>query len=78
MESMSMHAKCKKNDFWHSTNNVGKGKKNGLRKVEVVVGKEIISARNKEEMESMIMKYDSEHFSKVKKLKRIRIKHTTA
>ena len=39
---------AKENDFRCLTNNVGKGKKNGLRKVEVVVGEEIISVRNKE------------------------------
>ena len=60
---------AKKNDFRCLTNNVGKGEKNGLKKVEVVVGEETISVRNKEEMESMTTKHDKEHFSKAKDTK---------
>ena len=39
---------ARKSDFRHLTNNVGKGKKNGLRKIEVEEGDETITMRNKE------------------------------
>ena len=46
-----------------------KGKKNGLRKVEVEVGDDMMTARNKDEIERMITKHNREHFSKVKNTK---------
>ena len=36
-------------DFSYSTSNVVKGKKNGVRKVEVKVGDEVTTVKNKEE-----------------------------
>ena len=60
---------AKRKDFRCLTNNVGKGKKQGLRKVEVVEGDEIISIRNKDEMERLIIKHNRENFSKGKNTK---------
>ena len=41
---------AKRKDFRYLIDNVGKMKKQGLRKFEVVEGNEIISIRSKEEM----------------------------
>ena len=45
----------KRKDFRYLTNNVGKGKNHGLRKIEVVEGDEIICIRNKDEIERLII-----------------------
>ena len=52
--------------FRHLTKKVGKGKKNGLRKLEVEEGDEVITVCDKDEIERRIMQYNKEHFSKVK------------
>ena len=49
---------ARKSDSRHLANSVGKGKKNGLRKVEVEVGDDMATVRNKEEIERMIMKHN--------------------
>ena len=53
-------------DFRHLTCNAGKGKKNGLRKLEIEEGDEIVTACNKDEIERRIIKHNKENFSKVK------------
>ena len=57
---------ARKSDFRCLTNNVGKEKKNGLRKVEVEVGNDIMTVRSEEEIERMTIKHNEKHFSKVK------------
>ena len=53
-------------DFRHVTNNVGKGKKLGLRSTQDEEG---IEYHNKEEIEEKVMKHNKMHFSKVKESK---------
>ena len=68
----------KRKDFRHLSNCVGKGENQGIRKIEVVEGDGIICIRNKDEIEHLIITHNREHVSKIKKLKRVKMKHMIA
>ena len=53
-------------DFRCLTCNVGKGQKNGLRKLEIEEGDRVVTVCNKNEIERRIVKHNKEHVSKVK------------
>ena len=53
-------------DFRCLTCNVGKGQKNGLRRLEIEERDRVVTVCNKEEIEKKIINHNKEHFSEVK------------
>ena len=56
-------------DFRHLTWNVGKGKKNGLHRIEIEEGCRVVIGCNKNEIERRTIKHNKEYLSKVKSTK---------